>query len=673
MADNSVFIDGVAEGAFAAAYEGLPPWATEKTAELIEAHLRRSLDIQKKTFDALKAAGGPGSRMSSDNIQSVNDELERLARSLSRNNAADDAERRRRASAAEDENKRTSAGLSNWERASKIFGLAASVGQRVIAVNRQYIDTFDGLYRSGINVLNGNDSTITSMQALQNAVKLTGLRLEDIQAAAEKYSQGVNSIGFGKFIKATAEAATQLNGFGFSIKDAPDIVAAYLDAQSNFTNMRRKSEQQIAVEATRFAKNLTSTSQALGISRDQLMAQTKAMAETTDVAVSAAILGPAAAQNAMEAVAGLSATMQSKMMSLVADSSIGLGVRNETVDNMITAGSRYTSQMMQFGKDLPTLSPQELRTRVDGMVNTDGWRQEFARQQLNLKAGVAGAKETLDVMASMQQMSSRLNEATTAQTTANNKTAAATNSFNTELTTLGSQLQAAFAPSVEQINLLAEGIGTLNDGISSVTDYIGSEMLTMVGGVAVVAAFVAAVGTAAASALAFSRSLLISGAGAGARGAGASMGMLGKAGAIGAAGVAGYALGAAVIAPLIDSAIRSTTGDQHATLGTVIYDALNSGKNKEIDAMFAPTPITSSKKPTAVSGPTAVKEAAAAAPTTPIDSSTGLPSSTGTDAPSEKSSINSILTYQTSLLDQQLQSINKLVGVNQEILRRTIP
>lgn len=63
MADNSVFITGVADGAFESALGDLPPWATQHTAESIETILRKTLSLQTKALSQLvkKATSGDNS------------------------------------------------------------------------------------------------------------------------------------------------------------------------------------------------------------------------------------------------------------------------------------------------------------------------------------------------------------------------------------------------------------------------------------------------------------------------------------------------------------------------------------------------------------------------------------------------------------------------------------
>ena len=96
MADNSVFITGAAEGAFAEALDGLPPWATQDTAEHIEMYLRKSFDVQAKTLAQLvKSATAKGNGLSADDIEKVNKGIDEYIKNLAKANKEGEKQQKR--------------------------------------------------------------------------------------------------------------------------------------------------------------------------------------------------------------------------------------------------------------------------------------------------------------------------------------------------------------------------------------------------------------------------------------------------------------------------------------------------------------------------------------------------------------------------------------------------
>jgi hypothetical protein len=54
------------------------------------------------------------------------------------------------------------------------------------------------------------------------------------------------------------------------------------------------------------------------------------------------------------------------------------------------------------------------------------------------------------------------------------------------------------------------------------------------------------------------------------------------------AGLVGYGLGTYIVNPALDWGIQKITGDEHKTLGTLIYDLLHQDEDEKINQMFAP-------------------------------------------------------------------------------------
>ena len=84
MADNSVFITGIADGAIEQALGDLPQWATQSTAEAIEGILQKTLDLQTKALSQIvkKATSGDNSL----DTKELNDEFGKMVKDLKENN-----------------------------------------------------------------------------------------------------------------------------------------------------------------------------------------------------------------------------------------------------------------------------------------------------------------------------------------------------------------------------------------------------------------------------------------------------------------------------------------------------------------------------------------------------------------------------------------------------------
>lgn len=724
MADNNVFITGAESGALEDAFGRLPGWATQNTLEVVEGHLRKSTNIQKSILDLLKTmaarapSGGGGGGLSGDALREFGDELARAARNLARNNAEEEARAERAERLRLQEAAATNSVTGRLGGLTKVLGNVAGVGTKVLKANTQYITTFDSLYKSGINVVNGLDDTVTSMQSLQNTVILTGLRLEQLQAISQKYSQGVNAVGFAKFASTAAAAATKLEGFGFGTEEALDITAAFIDQQTNFANIRNMSERQLSEGAVRFARSLTSTSQALGISRDKLLEQTRALSETTDASVIEARFGAEAAQNVMLATAGLNPQAQMQFLGLVADSGVGLGVLNDTVQKLIVTGNSYSSEIMQMGQDLTTLSPGDFRAKWKGLVNSTEFGSEMIRQQF-LKTGgkLAEAGDNLTLMAALKNMANKTNEATESQTNRNNQTAASTNALTSSLDRLSSQLQAAFAPTIAMIDTFTGAVGLLNTGIEATVDYIGDYNMALIGSAAIMASFLGAI-VGATGALG-----LLGGGGGGAGGIGGIGGILKLltrlVAIVGAAMLVGagvdtvmakyFGEGKEVVDEKKDDAnwermgsleklqsgaarslesigrffqLDAVTNDVTAgrikresayldeKLGVIPEDPAaikDSGKSK----VSTTDPVYFDKKDSTVgtvNSPVTKEEIKELAKETPTES-TAVLGIARIDKPNSDSDINNILNYQSAIFNQMLQTLNNLVSVNKEILK----
>lgn len=674
MADNSVFITGTASGAFTEALSDLPPWATEHTAGQIEKHLKKNLNIQTQALrDLVRAAkgrNGSGSVMDSTNANKLNSELDKLIRNLKKqNNDAAKSKKRRKDRDKEDDNsllgiRRFNSGA---DKARFVFAAVAAVGEQMLKVDKQYIKTSDELYKSGLNVLNGNNETTSGLASLNNAVVLTGLRLETLQDVAQKYATSINAYGFTKFTKSLAQATTQLKEMGYSSKESAVLMGSYTETAQNYSDLRRRSEKELADDAIKFGNNITKLSLAMGISREQLLNNTKAISKSSDVALIYAKYGKEGADKLLAFAASFpDQELGKQLVTMSADTVPAL---NATFQDLAKSGlGGFAEQLNRITRQAPEVDPKETRLRIARLLETvpDSTRQ-FLR--LQAQAGNASAAHTQEILNNLSQAGRGISEATDAQVNNATKTESVIAKFQTETERLSASLQAAFPPLKSQIVALTSGMELLNDAIYGVINNTNTETRSWLGAGTIIAGFLAGTllplvgkagsvlgllkGTAGATGVA--------GAGAGAAAGGAGTAAMWGAGGI-AAGAGGYLIGDKIVKPMIDGIISAATGSQD-TLGGWIYDVTH---KSQISVPKTPAPSTINS-PSAVPANSQAKNDAAGAKTSPSASPVGP----GIEKAPVSVDINSTLTYQSNLLAQILQASENLISVNKDILRYT--
>jgi len=278
MADTNVFISGATEGSLANAFDGMPPWATQDTAESIQKLLRDSLGIQTKTLaQILKTAKDNGTGLSPKDL---NDEIIRLTKgfkSLAAEQELDKKRRKRQRDIDDDDDdaKRRSTKLLN------IFG--TSILTAGLKIKQAFIDnvsTFDKLYASGLNVVDGFSNAATGFEAVQQLAVITGVRFTELSETIVKYNTAINSFGLSKFAKTFASASTELTEFGYTAKESADLLGSYLESQQGYANTNSKTQFQVQKDLVNFGQRITRLSQATGITRAKLLENVEALSHS---------------------------------------------------------------------------------------------------------------------------------------------------------------------------------------------------------------------------------------------------------------------------------------------------------------------------------------------------------------------------------------------------------
>ena len=495
MADNSVFIAGVADGAFENALGELPPWATEKTAFTIEGILRKSLGIQTKMLsEAVKGIKSAGSgSLSPDDAKKVNNELDKLFKNLKRENEEGAKTKKRNKDLEKDDKESLARGKklnSTNDKLTYVLTGLATVGNKVLGVQEQYIDTYDSLYKSGINVLNGNNSTADGFEALNQLVNQTGLRLQTLQKVAEKYSSTMNVVGMSKFGKALAMSVTQMKEYGFSQEASAELTAAMLESEKGYSDIRGKTEEQIAAGAQKLGQQFSRLSVIAGISREQLQENLKSTSKTISSAMVSAKYGIDAAAKLNASVAGIKDSgLRETFMQLAAAAN---PAQVKGYNDLVNAGLGDVAQQMHaLSKAGMSLDPAAFATRLSAF--TEGLEKQTGRMGNLANLLGAGGEEAATMLNSLYQAGRDISKASPKQIDAAVATQASIAKLQTETEKLSAAAQAAFFPMVSQVNLVADSMKKLNDALYGVIGAVNAETRSWIGVGLIIAGFGAAI------------------------------------------------------------------------------------------------------------------------------------------------------------------------------------
>ena len=273
MADNSVFITGVAEGVFKDAFEELPGWATQKTAEDIEGVLRKTLQLQTKAFSnmANSSAGG----LKPADLKKFKDEIDNAIHALEEQNKQIPKRKKwwKDRETEEDKQKKRWREVQK-EHAGTIAALSvmAAMGNNIKQVFMDNVNTFDTLNKAGINVISGMNDAANGFEAMQQLTAITGVRFTELSPSMQKFSTAINAFGTGKFAKTVGKSVTELAQFGYSSKEAADLLGEYLSVQQGYANANSKTFEETTDDLIKFAGNINKLSLATGQSRAAILA-----------------------------------------------------------------------------------------------------------------------------------------------------------------------------------------------------------------------------------------------------------------------------------------------------------------------------------------------------------------------------------------------------------------
>lgn len=658
MADTSVFINGAADGSLNEAFSGLPPWATESTLFAISGILKKSLDIQTKTLTQILKKSGAGT--------GTDDTL-------------DLAEKKTKADKAELERgkKKTAQDLMM----TKMLTALISAGAKVLDVQQKYISVSNDLFKSGINLISGNDSTVSSMESMNQMVLLTGLRLETLQKVVEKYSSSINAVGITKFTKTLSQTNTRLTALGYSTEQQADLLGTMLEAESSYTDMRHRSESQISNDLAIFGERITKISLLTGQSTKQLQENIISLSKNTDSMDIEAEYGKDAADRVNAFAASFKdSNIAGVIQQFASTTSLG---NEEMFQTLVKAGAGQ--EATQFNDTIQKILHGSISLE-SGIVDLTATAKKMNSAQIAaLKTqqlgGNASAKPTRDFINSLRAQGNQLSEATTPQIDAATKSQASLSAFQSQVESAKATLEKAFPPLETQIDLATAGLKAFNDTMTSV---IGSFSSTARSWVGVGVELIAAVAAVTLNFVALRTILGSAEAGGVIKSLGGlSTKAIGWTAAIAFAGIAGYEFGTMLynfgskfdsfndyfdeLFTSMDRFIALLPGGFGSDAQHRIdnHDTLASGGNSPSRISVPKTPM-----PSTITSPSAISTMPVTPPTdSAAPQASNVVVGSGIEKPPTTSDINSLMTYQNNLTAQMLIGVDKLIAVNNDILK----
>lgn len=723
MADNSVFITGAAEGAFADAFDGLPDWATEDTALEIEDILRSLLSVQTSALTEIVKGyrNGGGSGTSSDEVKKANDELDKFFRNLKRTNE-EDSKKRKRNQEKEKEDKdrrdRESKKKDSDFAYLKIMGGLVKAGKKVKDVQIEYFKTSNDLYHAGVNLLTGSEQTTSSLLSLNQIVSLTGIRMEDFRKVIEKYSSSINAVGVTKFAKSISLVGGKLTSLGYNYDDQMDLIGSLIESETSFMDIRHRSSAELADDAVRYGRELNGLSLATGQSREQLLQNVKALSTTADSMDVAAEYGQDAA-NRINLLAG--SFKDSNLQGIIQKFASTTSLANEDLFQTFTKAGLGT-EVLQLSKVVSNAR--------DGLISMTTAQKQFGDIGKRVTSGqlqalrtlavsnTPGAKEARDLLAAIRTQAFKTSEATSGQNDAATKAQSSLSKLTNEVERSKSLIENAFPLLETQVDTLSGGLKVLNNVVERSINVFSAQTRSGIGIgleiVGLVAAFalgkkslmggIRGTFSILSDIIKTSGSVLSNAIG----GLSKNIGSVSK----GIAGfavryAAGYAIDAAVGAAGVGKGKVDKKQDEKNWNRMKLWEKAESGLGRTIETIGhiasldnmaneaaaqrikaeteylnkhgaklpkKQTEISIPKNPASstINSPSAVpadptKVNSDIAPEAPEPTSAAVGS--GIEKPPRTSDINSLLSYQSTILEQILLGTNNMVSVNKDILK----
>lgn len=473
MADNSVFINGVTDGAFEEAFGNLPPWATQSTAERIQSVLEKNLPSQTKLLEEIvKSASAKG--MSPDQLKKLSDEIDKYLKNLKKINDEEAPKEKKRNKEKEDQHNKE----KKWQKDSKgqidvLQTLLVSAGAQIAKAMISNADIFDKMYQSGIDVVDGMEGTKDGFDSLRQLTAQTGVRYTELAKAMEKYSTAVNSFGVGKFAKTLAGASSQLTSFGYNTKETADLLGVYLDSQKGFSNVNSKTQAQVQSDLVKFGERITRLSQATGIMREKLLQDVDAISQSVEANILAGQIGAEGAEKTSEFIASFKdKNLGQAILHMMTDAIKPL---NETfMDFQKTGFGGFGQKLQAFTQSLEGLDPEEAQRRTAEFAKANENELQYMIQRGNFlkNAGVKEAAGVTSIATSLLQQGRNYKEVSEQDKKKLDATAKANKDLQNAQERLTSQWQRLFGPTTKMLDMFTFILTQINKVVDLFADMV---------------------------------------------------------------------------------------------------------------------------------------------------------------------------------------------------------
>ena len=486
MADNSVFITGAANGAFADALNGLPPWATENTALNIEKQLRMQT---KSLSDLVKKVGKGGA----GGDPKIHDELNKLLIEEAKQRKKDLEEAKKK----EKKDKEKADKELIWGKKIETANAAWLIvleglsifGNRVKETLIQNIKSYDELQAAGVNLVSGLDSASTGFEALQQITALSNVRYTELAATMSKFSSAVNVFTAGKFAKTVGKASAELTQFGYSSKESAELLGVYLDSQKGYSDIRNKTEAETTAEVVKFGERITNVSMATGMMRGKILENLDAISKSTEAAL---LTGQTSVEQSGKVQEFISSFADQKLgnqiLKMMTDAVKPLNATFMAMQKTGGGAFAQAEQTLINNMKRNGASAEEMQEGLADFVNANRTTIMRQMQQNNLleqagKAEGAIANEHLNGLLQQANSYKKLNADEKEKL---KRTSTASKNLANAQERLASEWQRAFANFAPVLSGIASILNVFSTIIEHVTDFLGPTVTSLIGMLSVV-------------------------------------------------------------------------------------------------------------------------------------------------------------------------------------------
>jgi len=465
MADNSVFISGIADGALENELSKLPGWATESTAKNIQGILAKTYALQAKSFAELIKKNATGGGLSPEEMADFNKQIKDANKGLKKQQDSEATWRKKTEAEHGKEDARRKKDADYFDKKAVKELAILYLQTEILEAYKQNFAVFTSLNESGINLVDGFDSVRDGFDGVAQLSALTGVRYTELAASMEKYNTAINAFGAGKFAKTVGQSSASLAQFGFSSKEAADLLGAYLDSQSNFTNIQNKTQSETTQDLEKFGERIMKLSIVTGQSRTAILANLKSVTDSTEANILQGQAGAAAAGSTLEFVSSLkNQQFGRQLLKMMTDQIKPL---NQTFQSFQKIGQGgFAQKMTAFTESIKGLDPTEQAQALKSFEEANRAEIEHNKQQANLYSQIpelAGeANAALETYKGLQQSANAVTRLSAEELEKLKKTNKSRADFNTQYEKLMSTFQRIFSLSTPVLDALTLGLTGLN-------------------------------------------------------------------------------------------------------------------------------------------------------------------------------------------------------------------